>query len=156
MKKNCLKLAAIVVLFLLPALTNAQSCDPLNAQQLKNLLTQMGYTVKDLISDPGKEKYEVDLTSATLNVPIAYEFSPSKNFIWLTVNLGKPKGDTSVANANLLKRNTDIQPCQFYITASGALMLGLAIENRGLTPAIMRRHTDKVVSDVSSTATLWQ
>jgi hypothetical protein len=98
----------------------------------------------------------VSITTSGFNVPISYEISASKNFIWLIANLGKPKDETSTVNAGLLKQNGKIQPCQFYITEKGNLMMGLAVENRGLTPAIMRRHTEKITSDVSNTASFWQ
>jgi len=87
---------------------------------------------------------------------VAFELSASKNFVWLTVFLGTPRADTSVMNAELLKQNFSIQPCQFYITSKGNLMMGLAIENRGLTNAIIKRHSDKLVADVASTASFWQ
>lgn len=158
MKKKNLVICSIIILFmgLLPVFGKAQNCDPLNARQLKELLTNMGYTVKDLNTEVGKEKYEVSITTTGFNVPISYEISPSTNFIWLIANLGKPKDETSTANAALLKQNGKIQPCQFYITEKGNLMMGLAVENRGLTPAIMRRHTEKITNDVSNTASYWQ
>ena len=142
--------------FLLSSPGKAQNCDQLSAAQLRAMLVQLGYTVKDNNTTPGSEKYEVDNTTTTLNVPVAYELSASKNFIWLTVNLGPPSADTSVMNAALLKQNFKIQPCQFYITGKGNLMMGMAVENRGVTNAILRRHTDKIIADVSSTTAFWQ
>lgn len=142
--------------FLLPLSGTAQECSPLNAKQLKDMLTGMGYTVKDLNTQAGSEKFEVALSSGGFNVPVGYEISPSGNFVWLTANLGKPKDSTSTMNAELLKQNGKIQPCQFYISTKGILMIGLAIENRGLTAAIMRRHTDKFIGDISKTSAYWQ
>ena len=155
--KNILR-SPVMLLFagLLPALANAQSCDPLDARQLKDMLTQMGYTVKELNTESGKEKYEVMIKTSSFNVPVAYEISASKNFIWLTAHLGSPKDEYSTTNAALLKQNGKIQPCQFYITEKGKLMMGLAVENRGITPAIMRRHTDKFTGDVNNTSSYWQ
>jgi len=158
MKKKNLFIYSALFFFtwLMPIAGKAQSCDPLDARKLKDMLTGMGYTVKDLNTEVGKEKYEVSITTTGFNVPISYEISPSKNFIWLIANLGKPKDETSTANAALLKQNGKIQPCQFYITEKGNLMMGLAVENRGLTPAIMKRHTEKITNDVSNTASYWQ
>jgi len=150
------QLVIVFLMTLLPVFGIAQSCDPLTAKQLKDMLTQMGYPVKDLNAEAGKEKYEVDLTTPNLNVPVALEISASGNFVWLTVFLGKPKDETSSVNAALLKQNFKIQPCQFYITDKGNLMMGLAVENRGLTTVIMRRHMEKLAADVSSTNSLWQ
>jgi hypothetical protein len=156
MKKQLRYALTAFCIFLLTASGKAQSCEQLTAQGLKEMLVQLGYEVTDITTTPGSEKYSVNNKTATLNVPVAYELSPSKNFLWLTVNLGTPRADSSVMNAALLKENTKIQPCQFYITAKGALMMGFALENRGLTNAILRKHTDKIIGDVSSTTALWQ
>ncbi len=149
-------LIAVMMICMFTSFSHAQSCDPLTAPQLKEKLMQLGNEVKEIVSTVDKEKYEVKYVTPSLNVPVAYEFSPSKNFIWLTVNLGPARADTSLTHAALLKQNFVIQPCQFYITSKGNLMLGLAIENRGLTNAIIKRHTDKVLADVESTAPYWQ
>lgn len=146
----------IVYLFFLPGTGKAQTCEALDARKLKEMLIGMGYTVKDLNSEPGKEKYEVTFNTGAFNVPVGYEISPSGNFVWLTANLGTAKDSTSTWNAQLLRQNSKIQPCQFYISNKGNLMMGLAIENRGLTPAIMRRHSDKFTSDISNSASFWQ
>ena len=158
MKRSFL-FTTLVTAILIVACTSfgyAQSCDPLTSAQLKEKLIQLGNEVKDISAAAGKDKFEVKYTTASLDVPVAYELSASKNFIWLTVFLGPAKADTSLTNAALLKQNFTIQPCQFYITAKGNLMMGLAIENRGLTNAILKRHSDKLVADVQATAFIWQ
>jgi len=158
MKRKALISTSItaILICIVTSFSYAQSCDALTSAQLKEKLIQLGNEVKDLNSTEGKEKYEVKFTTPTLDVPVAFELSASKNFVWLTVFLGTPRADTSVMNAELLKQNFSIQPCQFYITSKGNLMMGLAIENRGLTNAIIKRHSDKLVADVASTASFWQ
>ncbi|HRI25036.1 MAG TPA: hypothetical protein PLZ45_10175 [Ferruginibacter sp.] len=151
---SCLLVILSICMF--PVSSQAQTCEALDARKLKEMLIGMGLTVKDLNTEAGKEKYEVSLSAGGFNIPVGYEISPSGNFVWLTANLGKPKDATSTMNAELLKQNANIQPCQFYISGKGNLMMGLAIENRGLTPAIMRRHTDKFSGDVSKTSSYWQ
>lgn len=101
MKKRNLFIYTAILLFtwLLPVVSKAQSCDPLDARKLKDMLIGMGYTVKDLNTDIGKEKYEVSITTTGFNVPISYEISPSKNFIWLIANLGKAKDSVSTTHA---------------------------------------------------------
>lgn len=145
-----------MLLFTVPVLVFSQNCDKIDSKKLKEILIGMGYTVSDIITTPGKEKFEIKTTTPSFNIPIAYEISPSGNFIWLTVSLGKPKTDSLTQAYNLLKQNGAVQPCQFYLTSKGNLMLGLALENRGITPAIIKRNTDKVTQDVSNTSTYWQ
>jgi hypothetical protein len=158
MKRKTLVKTLITTLsiFMFANFAKAQNCDQLTAAQLKEKLIQLGNEVRDINTTSGSEKYEVKYTTATLDVPVAYELSGSKNWVWLTVFLGTPRADTSVINAALLKQNFIIQPCQFYITAKGNLMMGMAIENRGLTNAIIKKHSDKIVADVVSTASFWQ
>lgn len=158
MKKRYVFLYPVLVFFLwlMPAFGHAQSCESLTRTELREMLVELGFTVKDLNTKEGEEKYEVSHTKNGYNIPIAYEISASTNFIWLTAFLGKPRTESLESNLALLKQNFKIQPCQFYITEKGNLMMGLAVENRGVTTAILRRHTDKIVANVSETVSLWQ
>ena len=56
-------------------------CGPINQTKLKEILVQLGYTPKDIIATPGKEKYEIKLNRGGLDVPMGLEISPSKNYI---------------------------------------------------------------------------
>lgn len=151
-----IKNTILIFLLSIPIFAQSQTCEVLDRVQLKRMLTELGYTVKDVVTTVGKEKYQVDFTKDGLNIPIGYEISPSTNYIWLTINLGKALSDTSSNHFNLLKQNGKIQPCQFYITESGTLMLGLAIENRGVTNAILRRLSETVSNRVSETKLFWE
>ena len=143
------------VLFTSSFISRAQNCGPVDRPALRKMLTELGYEVKDLETTPGKEKYEVSHTKQGFNVPVAYEISPSTNYIWLTVYLGKPPADTSIRNSQLLRQNFTIQPCQFYITEKGNMMMGLAIENRGVTNAVLKRLSDMVTDKVVQTTSYW-
>ena len=87
---------------------------------------------------------------------MGYEISASTNFIWITSFLGKSDSTDAEKNLRLIKENANIQPSFFYVTAKGNLMLAVAVENRGVTAAILRRHIDKLVVDVSKTSYIWQ
>jgi hypothetical protein len=124
-----------------------------DAAQLKSAIEGLGYETKALNTEAGKEKYEFKLTRGGLDVPIAAEISPSKNFIWLTVFLGEPKADKAL---ELLKQNGKIQPTNFYVTDKGSLMLGFAIDNRSMTAAILRQRIDKLTDDTVKTRSYWE
>lgn len=158
MKKNKLSRYSIVLfcIWLLPVFGSAQNCDAMTRVQLKEKLVQMGFTVKVLTVKEGEEKYEVSHPGSGFNVPVAYEISSSTNFIWLTANLGKVDTDSPGKSLEMIKENAIIQPCFFYINTKGNLMMGLAVENRGVTNVILRRHIDKIVADVSKTSAIWQ
>lgn len=155
-KKLLLPLFVLLISFFSSVFVQAQDCAPINQARLKEILTQLGYTVKDLSTTPGKEKFEVKITQGGLDVPIAYEISASTNYVWLTVSLGPATSETSVLNASMLKQNAKIQPCLFYITDAGNLMMGLAVDNRGLNNALLRRYTDFITTRVVDTKAYWQ
>lgn len=134
----------------------AQDAGPINQARLKEILVQLGYTVKDLNTTPGKEKYEVKTTQGGLDVPISYEISASTSYVWLTVFLGPAPAEASILNAAMLKQNSKIQPCMFYVTESGNLMMGLPVDNRGLNNALLRRYTDFITTKVVDTKAYWQ
>ena len=128
----------------------------IDRKQLRDMLVQMGYEVSDIVKDAGKEKYSVTFVRDSLNIPIGYEISPSNSYIWLTVNLGEAPPEASTKNYALLKQNAKIQPSFFYVTDSGRMMLALAVENRGVTPAILRARSESVGENVGKTKEIWQ
>lgn len=145
---------ATVLLASMPALLQ-QEAGAIDAAGLKAMIVGLGYEAKSLNDEVGKEKYEFTVKTEGFDVPIAAEISPSKNYVWLTVFLGKAPEDSSPKMAGFVKRNFKIQPTMFYITDRGNLMMGFAMENRALNPAVMRRTITKLSADVSSTSDLW-
>jgi hypothetical protein len=128
----------------------------LESADLRKMVDNLGYTTKEL-GDPAKGKFEFKITKDTLDVPVAAELSASKRFIWLTAFLGDTTKSSSINTKALplLQKNADIQPSMFYVTSKGNLMIGLCLENRDLTPAILRWRIDKIVGDVVSTEKVW-
>lgn len=126
---------------------------PLDPAGLKSMVVGLGYEVKDIGTEPGKEKYEFVVTTEGFNVPLGVEISPSKNYIWLTANLGATKETTDYQG--LMKANGIVQPCLFYVTKGGTLMIAMAVENRDVTPAWLRKGINKVAGDVSAQASVW-
>jgi hypothetical protein len=153
---KAIKIFIVCCLLGLGIQVKAQNCGPIAAPELRRILVELGYTVKDLNTTVGKEKYEVKLVTTTLDVPMGFEISPSTNFIWLTVFLGKPFEETSPKNIALLKRNAIVQPCQFYITEKGNLMMGMALENRAVTNAVLKKFSDNLAKKVSDNQEYWK
>ncbi len=132
-----------------------QDSEQIDAPRLKEMVTNLGFEVKSLNEEVGKEKYEFTVKTSDFDVPIAAEISGSKNYVWLTVYLGdSPKPDSPKCHS-LLSRNFKVQPSQFYITEKGALMIGFAMENRGINPAVLKRTYTKLSDDVVKTADIW-
>lgn len=124
--------------------------------QLREMLVQLGYEVTDIVKDAGKEKYSVKFTKEGLDIPVGFEISPSNAYIWLTVNLGDAPKEAGPKTLNLLKQNSKVQPTFFYVTDSGRLMAALAVENRGVTNAVLRVRADAVSDNVGKTKDVWQ
>jgi hypothetical protein len=55
----------------------------------------------------------------------------------------------------LLRLNGRIQPTQAYLSAKDVLMLAFAIENRSVTPALMKSRIEKLTGDVEKSASVW-
>jgi hypothetical protein len=130
-----------------------QQSDPLTSAQLKAMADNMGLTTKVLDQDTGK--FQIDAKTDSLNIPIAAEVSKSGNYIWFTVYLGDAAKIES-KYGDLLKQNAAIQPDFFYVTEKGRLLLGVAVDNRAVSPAILKRVTDKLVEDVDKTQPYWK
>lgn len=128
----------------------------IDRKQLKDMLGQLGYEVKDLDTTAGKEKYSVTVTKSGLDIPIAFEISANGSYIWLTVNLGAMPDASSPKNQALLQKNSDIQPAQFYFSNSKKMMMAMPIENRDVTNALLRQRTDTVTDDVTGSKDVWQ
>lgn len=127
-----------------------------DVEGLKKIVEGLGNEkIKMLNTEAGKEKFEFTVTKSGFDIPIGAEISPSGNYIWFTVFLGESGSDT-LKHSNLLKENAKIQPNFFYITSKGSLMLGVATDNRGITPAVVKRITDKLAEDVGGTSKIWQ
>lgn len=131
--------------------TPATAADQLDAPGLRQMLVKLGYEVKDL----NPTKFQIPMKRDGLDVPIAAEVSASKNYVWLTANLGQNRA--SLGFENLLKQNMFIQPSFFYITnKSDRLMIGLPINNQALSEAVMTRSIEKLTADVAATKAYWQ
>lgn len=150
-------IAAVGLLSAPTALAGGQSDGKLDGPSMRSMVSGLGYELKELNGKVGEEKYEFTITKGGLDIPIACEISSSKNYVWLTVFLGEaPKGSVGQAKCEtFMKDNFTIQPSMFYITGKGNLMCGIAMDNRAVTPAIMRRNIDKLSDDVVKTKDHW-
>lgn len=118
------------------------------------MLVGLGFEeVKDISTVEGKEKFEVTVKGTSFNVPVALEISPSRRFVWLTALLGS--FTTKHSGEALLRKNAEIQPSQFYVTKANNLQIALAAENRNVTSANLKFCMDKLVQDVSDSASVW-
>ena len=144
-------LAAAVIAF--APMTAA--ADPLNYAGVRTMVEGMGHTTSDVSKTPGEEKFEVVITTEGFTVPLGFEVSKSGRYIWCTAFLGKSTLDGARALA-LLKRGGSVQPTTFWMTDKDELKIGIAIDNRDVTPAHLKFVMEKLAADVGKTADVWQ
>lgn len=149
--KNVLRTGVLALALAGAPLTAA--ADPLSYDQLKTLVTNMGYTPKEVgVSTP---KMEILVVTPSFNVPIGLEVTASQRYVWLTANLGPSKLTPDQALA-LLKRSSEWQPTQFWVTSSNNLTIGLAINNTDVKPDVMKFQLEKLAGDVGKSSDIWQ
>jgi hypothetical protein len=161
LKRSLLCLAAFAAILPFLALTANTATAYFQGAQwtptaLQKSISDLGYEAKNISDDADAPKYEFMITRGGLDIYVSAEISGSKSYIWLTVNLGSAPGSASSKNNDLLKQNAKIQPSQFYVSDSGKLMMGLPIDNRGMTNTIFRARVDMIVDSVVSTKEYWQ
>jgi hypothetical protein len=130
----------------------------LSGAEVKAMLQNMGYETKDLNTEAGKEKVEFMVNKGGYDVWMASEVSPSKRFVWLTSFLGDASKITGFDSRapKILQKNFNIQPSQFYTTDKGNFYMAIAVDNRNVTPAVMKWRIEKLAEDVASSADLWK
>ena len=127
--------------------------DPLDHAGLKTMLTGMGYTPKETGVAPA-QLLEINVTTASFNVPVGLEVSGSGRFVWARATLGDV-GLTGEQALQALQSNASTQPVMFWLTSKNQLVIGMAIDNRDVTPEQLRFAIDKIAVDVNNTAPIW-
>ena len=127
--------------------------DPLDHAGLKTMLTGLGYTPKETGVAPAQWR-EINVTTASVNVPVGLEVSGSGRFVWARATLGDV-GLTGEQALQALQSNASTQPVMFWLTSKNQLVIGMAIDNRDVTPEQLRFAIDKIAMDVNNTAPIW-
>ncbi|ARU40092.1 hypothetical protein CCB80_02640 [Armatimonadetes bacterium Uphvl-Ar1] len=127
----------------------------MTAAGLKSALESKGHVVTVLVADEGKELYQVKVEKSGFNIPVTASLSPSKSYMWFTVNLG-PSGEKSKF-ADMLKKNATIMPSFFYVSGSAnAVQMAYPIENRGVTADRVQKDLMRFTDDVVGSVDVWR
>ena len=135
----------------------------LTSTSIPLLLTGLGFAPKE----SGTGTWEITSTRGGLDVPIAVALSKSNRKLWMTVFLAEfddKRRTDAVGLLELLRKNFEIQPAQFFVVkeepASGpikdSLKVAVALDNRGITPADLKREIDKLTDDVVGSRAVWE
>ncbi|NEU07735.1 hypothetical protein GZH53_05375 [Flavihumibacter sp. R14] len=118
---------------------------------LKSTLENLGYETVDL----GSDTYQIKLVQGA-SVPISVVLSADGSRIWLITNLG----DKVLSNLNserlikMLQSNRNIGTSFFAINSNRLEMLSV-VENRNMTPVILRKAIELQTRNVANTVALW-
>jgi hypothetical protein len=125
----------------------------LDAKKLTETVKGFGLEINVLNDKQGEEKFEAKVSHEGFDIPVSFEISPSKRYIWMTAFLGKP---ATLKAKELLRANASIQPTQFYLNSREELMIGIAMENRDMNPVRLKFGMDKLVDDIVNRSADWQ
>lgn len=121
---------------------------------LRKLLDGMGYEPKPL-----SKGFLIAVKRDTWTINIQLVISPNGEKIGMNANLGvveNPDGVTAAQWKALLAANGDIDPSAFYFDATQKkLYLHRSLDNRGITPAILRQQIENFCGNMVDTSTLW-
>lgn len=137
----------------LPAMAQTTS-HALDDASLKTMLDGLGYDVKPLNSG-FLITYSVDTWSLYVQVVL----SPDGTKLGLNANLGQVD-DLSTISAKkwleLLEANGRIDPSAFYVDeANRKLYLHRVMDNRDVTPALLRGQFENFVKNITDNGDLW-
>jgi hypothetical protein len=122
---------------------------------LKQMLDGMGMEPKAL-----SKGFLVALKQGTWTINLQVVISANKEKIGLNANLGKIDDPDSVTASQwraMLIANGDIDPTAFYFDKDQKkLYLHRSFDNRGVTPAFLRREIEGFAAHVRSTEALWK
>jgi hypothetical protein len=128
---------------------------------LEKTLTDMGLEPKKV----NDRAWDVKLSRDGWDFSIRISLTASGQTLWLTatlVQVGDINKVPAQALAKLLKGNFDYGPCMYYFfadpkkTGAGSVVMGRAIDNRGLTAALIRAELDRICTNVKSSHPLWK
>ncbi len=118
---------------------------------LKSTLENMGFETKDL----GADSYQITLNQGTI-VPMSVSLSKDESRIWLITFFG----DRVLANLSseklikLLQSNWSTG-VSFFVLNGNKLEMLHPVENRNVTPVLLRKEIESQARSVANTESLW-
>lgn len=141
-----------------PAPAAAPSIAPLTDESLQEMLEKMGYEAKVEKTNQGNI-YSVTIKRGTWTYIIDVSLSPSKTKLWLSGWLSVlPENEKIPVDKllGLLEGSWTYGPAHFrYHKAFRQLNLGLCLDNREITPAVLRDQLENFMETMKKTELLW-
>ena len=142
-------------LVFMPFMAKHDDAAKLDDDSLKTMLDNMGYAPTNL-----SKGYLISVKRDTWTYNMQLVLSEDQSRLGLNANLGEvddPSTVTSDQWRNLLEKNSDIDPSDFYYNKDQKkLYLHRVLDNRALTPEILRTQIDNFCSNIHDTADDWK
>lgn len=130
------------------------STGALGVEDIRRMAEAEFGAAKDVTGASAVKLYEITLVRGGFNIPIQFEVSASGNFVWLSATVG-PGNVAPDKAAIALKRIAKIQPTMIWDTGS-KLRFGFAMENRGVTQAVIKAHMERLANDIADNSDVWK
>jgi hypothetical protein len=138
------------------------SVSTLTNENLQTFLTNLGYEAKKL----GEGAYQITIEQDDWTFRIKVSLSGNKEKIWMSTFLGEIADPSKVPAdvlVKLLAANHDIGPAHFYIcnckeckaTVAKRLSLEKSLDNRNVSPTLIRKEMEKFCATIRETEDLW-
>jgi len=120
---------------------------------LKQMITGLAYEIKN----KDESTFDIDVATPGLKIPTRLFLSKSKSKLWFSVLvMEKERADALTADQmrKLLEANLNSGPAHFMLE-KGGLKMKMAIDNRDITPLVLRTEIDYFTARVAETKDLW-
>jgi hypothetical protein len=144
----------IILIIICPNRLDAQSATSglvITKLNIKPTLENMGFETKDL----GNNIYEIVTNQGTV-VPMTVSLSTDESRIWLTSFFGDKDlaGYTADKLVKLLQSNW-ATGVSFFALDGNKLKMTRPVENRNVTPVLLRKEIESQARSVNNTQSLW-
>ena len=130
----------------------------LNIDSLRQMLVNMGFEPEK----SGDKNFLLTITRDSYTLRVHVAMSPNDKFVWLETRFGVfPEAAKMTAILDKLMEANDANPPAYFSLTHGEkpedriLFLQRPLDNRELTPAIMREALDKFMALIVKTAPVW-
>jgi hypothetical protein len=142
-----------------PAAVAPTPAGSVTIESLNTMLDAMGYDPKLGNYNDGSHYVTIAVPRSSYTISVSFDLSPDKSNIWLSVYLNDVKDPDKAPTDTLLKLlevENGIWPTYIsYNTSAKTLYAYRPLKNQDLKPALMRTTIESYLSNVESTASLW-
>jgi hypothetical protein len=128
----------------------------LTEESLRTMLINLGYTPEESKSTNGTTLFYIKATRGDMSYNPYICLSPSKTKIWAQTSLGDFDANDGARALKMLELNFKIGPSHFvHIPGDKTVYMFSPMDNRGVTPKILKDQIDQLLNNCESTKEVW-